>query len=92
MKNASKAVTSIQAKALCVVAKVEKPRRACAEATPAAKGLGGQPGLDPMLETRKFGTDPRSLRGGLSRSLGPFSLTGTGEAEAGTAGAHPAKE
>ena len=37
MKNASKAVTSIQAKALCVVAKVEKPGEACAEAKPAAK-------------------------------------------------------
>ena len=37
MKNAGKAVTSIQANALCVVAKVEKPGEACAEAKPAAK-------------------------------------------------------
>jgi transposase len=53
MRNARKAVTSIQAKALCVVAKVEKPRRACAEATPAAKGVSkavDEPSAEPAAK------------------------------------------
>jgi hypothetical protein len=53
MRNARKAVTSIQAKALCVVAKVEKSRRACAEATPAAKGVSkavDEPSAEPAAK------------------------------------------